>query len=113
MNTALLSLFLVVGALLIGLSLPLVYGKVPPNRWYGFRVRRTLSDPNIWYPANVYVAWQMIWVGVAGIVVSAGAFLIPNLDLGVYAGIVGATYGIGVVVMLVRSFLYLGKLPAA
>ncbi|MFG0261717.1 MAG: SdpI family protein [Novipirellula sp. JB048] len=110
MNTRFLILFLVVGGLLIGLSLPLIYSKVPPNPWYGFRVRRTLNDPNIWYPANVYAAWQMLWTGVIGVVVAVAVYWIPNLELGVYAAIVGTTYGVGVVAMVVRSFLYLGKL---
>ncbi|WP_442511778.1 SdpI family protein [Novipirellula sp. SH528] len=112
MNTAFLLMFLVVGGLLISLSLPLIYGKVPPNRWCGFRVRRTLDDPNIWYPANTYAAWQMLWVGVVGMVVTVATYLIPNLELGVYTAIVGVVYGVGIVVMLVRSFVYLGKLPS-
>ena len=45
-------LFAVVGLLFIGLSIPLILGKVPPNSLYGCRTRRTLSDPKIWYEAN-------------------------------------------------------------
>ncbi|WP_404308219.1 SdpI family protein [Neorhodopirellula lusitana] len=111
MNTSFLILFFIVGGLLIGLSLPLIYGKVPPNLSYGFRVRRTLDDPSIWYPANAYAGWQILWVGVVGMVVAVATYLIPNVELGVYTSIVGVTYGVGVVVMLVRSFVYLGKLP--
>lgn len=40
------------GVLLMGLAIPLVLGKVPPNRIYGFRTPKTLSDPSIWYAAN-------------------------------------------------------------
>ena len=36
----------------IAISIPLVLRKVPPNVWYGFRTRKTLSDTSIWYEAN-------------------------------------------------------------
>jgi uncharacterized membrane protein len=36
----------------IAVSIPLVMRKVRPNLFYGFRTRKTLSDPNIWYEAN-------------------------------------------------------------
>jgi uncharacterized membrane protein len=45
-------LFAAVGLLLIGLSIPLISGRVPPNHFYGCRTKRTLSDPKIWYEAN-------------------------------------------------------------
>lgn len=45
-------LFALVGLLFIGLSIPLVLGKVPPNSLYGCRTRKTFSDPKIWYEAN-------------------------------------------------------------
>ena len=44
------------GLLFIGLSIPLLLNKVPPNLWYGFRTRLTLSDPQIWYPVNAWGA---------------------------------------------------------
>ena len=44
--------FGLVGLVFIGLSIPLMQGRVPPNRSYGFRTRKTLSDPKIWYEVN-------------------------------------------------------------
>ena len=38
--------------LLIGLAVPLILQKVPPNGFYGFRLPKTQSDPRIWYAAN-------------------------------------------------------------
>lgn len=52
--TLLWMLFLGGGTVLIGLSLPLIQGRVGPNPWYGFRARRTLEDPRVWSPANSY-----------------------------------------------------------
>jgi hypothetical protein len=36
----------------IAISIPLVLRKVPPNLFYGFRTKRTLSDTSLWYEAN-------------------------------------------------------------
>ena len=58
----LLVLYLVTGLLLVGLSLPLIYRKVPPNYWYGFRVRATLENEEVWYPANEYAGKRLFWV---------------------------------------------------
>jgi uncharacterized membrane protein len=45
-------LFALVGLLFVGISIPLIQQRVPPNRFYGFRTKKTLSDPKIWYEAN-------------------------------------------------------------
>lgn len=45
-------LFGLVGILFVGLSIPLIQNRVPPNRLYGFRTFKTLSDPKIWYEVN-------------------------------------------------------------
>jgi len=45
-------LFALVGVLFVGLSIPLIRNRVPPNRFYGFRTPKTLSDPKIWYEVN-------------------------------------------------------------
>ena len=45
-------LFALVGIMFVGLSIPLIRNRVPPNRFYGFRTAKTLSDPKIWYEVN-------------------------------------------------------------
>src|SRR5262249_46850972 len=45
-------LFILVGLMFVGLSIPLIQKKVPPNKYYGFRTRKTLSNPEIWYEVN-------------------------------------------------------------
>lgn len=42
------------------LSVPLILKKVRPNPVYGFRTPRTLSNPEIWYPANAFAGWAML-----------------------------------------------------
>ncbi len=34
------------------ISIPLVFGLIPRNRWYGIRTSRTLSDDDVWFAAN-------------------------------------------------------------
>ena len=38
--------------LFIGLCVPLILQKVPPNPFYGIRLRKTLENADIWYKAN-------------------------------------------------------------
>ena len=104
--------FLAAGVILICLSVPLIQRRVPPNRWYGFRVRRTLEDANVWYPANEYAARQFVWLGIAGIVVAIAAYFIPGVQLDVYASIIGMFYLVGVSLTVVRSFIFLRTLSA-
>lgn len=49
----------VIPLLVLALFIPLVLGKVPPNNAYGFRTPKTLSSPDIWYPANRVAGWFM------------------------------------------------------
>jgi len=38
--------------LLIGLSVPMILGRIGPNLWYGVRTPKTLASQEIWYRAN-------------------------------------------------------------
>ncbi len=65
-------------ALLIGLSIPLVQGKVPPNRAYGFRTSKTLADPSIWYGANRFAGRVTITVSIVMIVLGIALLLLDR-----------------------------------
>jgi uncharacterized membrane protein len=108
--TLLLILFLVGGAILIGISIPLIQERVGPNHWYGFRVRRTLEDPEVWYRVNSYSAWRLLAVGVAEIVVATAMYFVPDLDVAVYASIVGGVVVAGLIIGLVQTIRYLQQL---
>jgi hypothetical protein len=72
-----------VAALMIGLSIPLVQGKVPPNSTYGFRTSKTLADPSIWYEANRFSGRVTITVSIVMIVLGIALLLLDrytNLD---------------------------------
>ena len=62
---------LVVDAVSILISIPLVLRKIGPNVVYGYRTRATLSDPALWYEANALFGRRLI----AASLVSAPAAL--------------------------------------
>ena len=57
-------LFAFIGVTFVAFGLPLKHDKVPPNRFYGFRTRKTLSDEKIWYAVNRVTGSDMISVGI-------------------------------------------------
>src|SRR5215510_9822134 len=63
-------LFALVGLLFVGLSVPLIQNRVPPNRFYGFRTPKTLSDPKIWYEVN-HISGKDLFVAGAFITISS------------------------------------------
>jgi uncharacterized membrane protein len=103
----LLILFVSSGLLLAALSVPLILRKISPNPLYGFRVKRTLEDPAVWYPVNAYAAKRLL---VVGLVISVSAillFFVPGVDLLIYA-LANAGIGLtGLLIAVIQSFLYL------
>ena len=62
--------FFIPSALIALLSLPLIFGWIPRQSFYGARTSKTLSSDDIWYPANkfagvVLVASSCIYFAVA------------------------------------------------
>ena len=108
-TTLLLILFLVAGTTLIALSIPLILGRVKPNPVYGFRVRRTLDDPKVWYPVNAYSGRRLFVVGVLVIIVATVLYFVPEIDVAVYASLVGVVAIGGLIVALVQSVRYLDR----
>jgi uncharacterized membrane protein len=53
--------FLVPAALIILVSIPLVFGIIPRNRFYGIRTAKTLSDDGAWRKSNRFGAWALIF----------------------------------------------------
>ena len=107
----LMILFISSGLLLAALSVPLILRRIGPNPLYGFRVKRTLEDPAVWYPVNAYAAKRLLVVGL-GISVSASLlFFAPGIDLDVYAWSCAGIGLAGILVAVIQSFLYLQSFP--
>jgi hypothetical protein len=71
--------------LLILVSLPLLWGKAPPNELYGFRVRATLENPRIWYAANKFAVKRMLLAGTVFVAAAVALFFIPCISGDVYS----------------------------
>ncbi len=89
-----LIIFLLTGALLVGLGWPLYRGRVKPNSLYGLRVGETIDDERVWYPANAYCGRDFIVLGAVTSLVAVVMAAIP----GVNADVQGVTLSVVVTV---------------
>ena len=106
--TIILFVYLVAGGLLVVLGLPLYFGKVPPNRLYGFRTRTTLANPQKWLAVNRVAGGWMVLVGTA---VAGIATWVARLGFSVQkAALIDlAVFALGIALMLVHSTLVLWR----
>ena len=100
-----------VPVIVILLSIPLVLGKVRPNPLYGFRTPKTMSSPDIWYPANKAAGILMIVAAMLSIVVNSVLLMLsagwPDPTL---FRLMSASSVVPLLLSLVGSFLYLRRL---
>ena len=100
-------ILLITGLIEALLSLPMIMGKVPRNRLYGFRLKKTLSDDKYWYPANKRAGIGLLLAGITTSLLSVLVFynfLKPN------ALTISLVCILPVVLMLIDSLNYLKKL---
>jgi uncharacterized membrane protein len=71
------TMYFILGLMFIALGVPLARRRVPRNRWYGFRIPKTLASDAAWYPANAIAGRDMI---VAGTIVAV--FALVSMVLG-------------------------------
>jgi hypothetical protein len=95
------------GTLLALISLPLILRLVGPNAWYGFRVKATLDNADLWYDANAYAGWRLLVAGVCTVVSAIGLYYVPHLRLDQYSLGCLAISGTALVVALVQSTAYI------
>jgi uncharacterized membrane protein len=109
-KTLLLVLYLIVGTLFIGLSIPLIRGRIAPNSWYGFRVKRTLENPAVWYPVNRFAASHLFGLGIAMMTVAIVLYALPQISFVRYALACLVVTLIGLGVLVLRSFQRLHRI---
>jgi uncharacterized membrane protein len=108
--TLLLLLYVCSGLLLIAISIPLIQRRIKPNGWYGFRTRRTLSNPQIWYDVNAHAGKRLF---VSGLITTAAAivlYFVPGLTVDGYALAVLFFVAAPLTIGLGQSFRYLNRL---
>jgi len=79
MNIILIStiLFIFIGILEILLSIPLIFMKIKPNNYFGFRTKQTVADTTIWYKVNKRFGLLLIGSGVVLIIGMMFSMLYP------------------------------------
>lgn len=86
--------FIIPSVLILLLSIPLVAGVIPPNRYYGFRTVKAMLDSQVWYRVNrvcgvlLFVS-SALYLVLCGLLINAPSvndhFELWLLHLGVFA----------------------------
>jgi len=106
---SLLVLYVVSGILLILLAIPLIRKKIKPNGLYGFRVKQTMSDPELWYAVNCYSGKWLLFCGVVIVFSSIFFYLIPGISVDAYALICLAVFILVFAISLGKSWQFMKK----
>lgn len=103
--------FFLFGLLIMGISIPLILQKIPPNLFYGWKTRKSLSNKQIWYKVNKYSGKDLF---IVGLVVCAVAFVLlvfrTKLSEAVIVWIGLASIIIPIAVAVFRGLCYESKL---
>ena len=100
----------IIGIVLAFLSLPMIANKIKPNPFYGYRVKRTLENPQIWYQVNQYAGKQLFAAGVLITLFSIGTAVLPGMNLQIYS-LINAAVNLGLItIAVIRSTRYLNSL---
>lgn len=103
-------MFVASGAVLALLSVPLMFDKIGPNPWYGFRCRATLENREVWFAVNRFAARGLLCVGLITVATAIGLARLPVASVDVYAISCAAVILGALAVNLVMSFTYLKTL---
>lgn len=106
----LMYMFIAAGTMLALLSVPLLFDKIGPNPWYGFRVRATLENRDVWFAVNRFAARGLFCVGLITVAVAIGLAKMDIARVDVYATSCAAVVLGALAVNLVMSISYLKTL---
>ena len=107
-NLVLLTASILLGLVFIGVSIPLIQKRIPPNRFYGLRIPATFADETVWYEANARAGKDLLRLGLLIAGVGAGLYFakVPLwLKVMVWFIVVEA----GVIGMLIRSWRFANR----
>ena len=108
--STLMIMYLCGGGLLAILSIFLILKMIPPNGLYGFRIKKTMENPELWYPVNAYSGKWLLATGLCEILSAVGFRSIPGMSADVYALSVLAVFVVILGIGLVASVRYLNSL---
>ena len=97
--------FIIPSIIILIISIPLVTGKIPRNRFYGVRTRQALSDERIWHVSNKFGGWlfivsSLIYLGIAAFV----PYSPDNTSLNWWFHLAGFMLPIVVSIFIIQSF---------
>ena len=106
----LLFTFVMSGLVLAVVSVPLIFGWIPPNGLYGFRVRKTLEHPEIWYPVNAIGGKRLLLASLVEVMASIALFFVPALRIDTYAYAVLIVWVVAFAFAIVSMLRYINSL---
>ena len=106
-----LILCLVASGFFVAMWIPCSQGWVRPNRLYGFRTRKTLQDPDVWYPTNRVAGYWGIATGIVAAGVSISTFL-AGLGIPAAALVNLVPFMVGIVGTLTHGFLVIRRVTS-
>ena len=107
-----LVLSLLASAVFVAMGIPCSQGWVRPNRLYGFRTRKTLQDPDVWYPTNRVAGYWGIATGIVAAVVSITTFF-TGLVLPAAPLVNLVPFLVGIVGTFTHGFLVIGRVTTS
>ena len=96
-------IFIADGLIFVAAGIPLFQRRIGPNRWYGFRVPKTMSDEGIWFDANETMGKDLIISGavmiLAAITIHLGCASLLRVDQLAYlnVGVMVAALGVSII----------------
>lgn len=106
----LMILYVGLGLLLALIAIPLILEQVRPNWAYGFRLRRTLENPQVWYAVNKYGGKRLLAAGLGMSLSAVLIYLVPGLDLQTYALTCLVVFSILLTVAMAQTMRYLNRI---
>ena len=101
-------LLLIPSGVFVAMGIPCSQGWVPPNRLYGFRTRKTLQDPDVWYPTNRVAGYWAIATGIVTAGVTITTFF-ARLGLPAAPLATLAAFGVGIAGTFIHCFLVIRR----
>ena len=98
-------ILIILGVLYILFGVPLILEKIKRNYWYGFRVKKTMSNDLIWYKANKFTGWCLLF---SGIFIILGSIILRNFLEEFTLFLILVTFSLLIITVL--PFIYLKKL---
>ncbi len=93
------------GLLVIGLAIPLILRRVPPNSLYGVRTKASFASESDWYHINGIGGRYLVGSGLIILVTGIGGFLLPASSRDFYAIGAGAATLLSIIVPCLRLSL--------